>query len=162
MFDRMHSTASQSRGCLCGGAASGRIGGHATDEPNMSLTGHLLAICSVSGFRTRTFSEHFPESEFRSCGDSRPRLSMPSNARLASLASYIAPVQSAISPPETLHDTAGTSLLIAHIVAQSSANTRCTNEIAIEPSPTAEATRFTLSARTSPTANTPGKLVSSI
>jgi hypothetical protein len=64
--------------------------------------------------------------------------------------------------PESLHYTAGTSLLIAHIVAQSSANTRCTNEIAIEPSPTAEATRFTLPARTSPTANTPGKLVSSI
>jgi len=64
MFNRMHSTASPSRGCLCGGAASGRIGGHATDEPNMSLTGPLLTICSVSGFRTRTFSEHFPGSEF--------------------------------------------------------------------------------------------------
>ena len=31
----------------------------------------------------------------------------------------------------------------------------------IEPSPTAEATRLTLVARTSPTANTPGRLVSS-
>src|SRR5580658_5081621 len=30
------------------------------------------------------------------------------------------------------------------------------------PSPTADATRFTLPARTSPTANTPGRLVSSI
>src|ERR1700749_4944936 len=36
-----------------------------------------------------------------------------------------------------------------------------TNEIAIEPSPTAEATRLTLPPLTSPTANTPGKLVSS-
>jgi hypothetical protein len=56
----MHPTASQSRGWLCVGAASGRIGSHATDEPNMSLTGPLLTICSVSGFRTQTFSEHFP------------------------------------------------------------------------------------------------------
>src|ERR1700750_1482794 len=36
-----------------------------------------------------------------------------------------------------------------------------TNEIAIEPSPTADATRFTFPARTSPTAKTPGRLVSS-
>ena len=35
------------------------------------------------------------------------------------------------------------------------------NEIAIDPSPTAEATRFTLPARTSPTAKTQGRLVSS-
>ena len=34
--------------------------------------------------------------------------------------------------------------------------------MAIEPSPTAEATRFTLPERTSPTADTPGRLVSSI
>src|SRR6185437_3203669 len=37
--------------------------------------------------------------------------------------------------------------------------TRCTE---IEPSPTAEATRFTFPERTSPTAKTPGRLVSSI
>jgi hypothetical protein len=30
----------------------------------MSLTGPLLTICSVSGLRTQTFSEHFPGSEF--------------------------------------------------------------------------------------------------
>ena len=42
-----------------------------------------------------------------------------------------------------------------------SVNTRCTNDTAIEPSPTADATRFTLPQRTSPTANTPGRLVSS-
>src|SRR5262245_46833913 len=42
-----------------------------------------------------------------------------------------------------------------------SANTRCTKEIAIEPSPTADATRLTLPHRTSPTANTPGRDVSS-
>ena len=35
-----------------------------------------------------------------------------------------------------------------------------TNETAIEPSPTAEATRLTFPPRTSPTANTPGRLVS--
>src|SRR6188508_293704 len=42
-----------------------------------------------------------------------------------------------------------------------SASTRCTKETAIEPSPTADATRLMLPARTSPTANTPGRLVSS-
>src|SRR4051794_32782565 len=42
-----------------------------------------------------------------------------------------------------------------------SCNTRWTKEIAMEPSPTAEATRLTLPARTSPTANIPGRLVSS-
>src|SRR5919109_3807507 len=42
-----------------------------------------------------------------------------------------------------------------------SCKTWWTKEIAIEPSPTAEATRFTLPARTSPTAKTPGRLVSS-
>jgi len=36
-----------------------------------------------------------------------------------------------------------------------------TNEIAIDPSPTAEATRLTLPPRTSPAAKTPGRLVSS-
>jgi hypothetical protein len=40
-------------------------------------------------------------------------------------------------------------------------STSCTKEIAIDPSPTADATRFTFLARTSPTANTPGRLVSS-
>jgi hypothetical protein len=44
----------------------------------------------------------------------------------------------------------------------SSASTRCTREMEIDPSPTAAATRFTFPARTSPTANTPGRLVSSI
>src|SRR5215469_13194138 len=41
---------------------------------------------------------------------------------------------------------------------------RCslTNRIAIDPSPTAEATRFTEPLRTSPAANTPGVLVSSM
>ena len=42
-----------------------------------------------------------------------------------------------------------------------SASTRWTNEMAIDPSPTADATRLTLLPRTSPTANTPGRLVSS-
>src|SRR5215470_13483147 len=42
-----------------------------------------------------------------------------------------------------------------------SASTRWTNEIAIDPSPTADATRLTLPHRTSPTANTPGRDVSS-
>src|SRR5450631_368260 len=37
----------------------------------------------------------------------------------------------------------------------------CTKLIAIEPSPTAEATRFMAPARTSPAANIPGQLVSS-
>ena len=41
-----------------------------------------------------------------------------------------------------------------------SCSTWWTKETAIEPSPTAEATRLTLPARTSPTANTPGRLVS--
>src|SRR5213592_3269087 len=39
--------------------------------------------------------------------------------------------------------------------------TWCTAAIAIDPSPTADATRFKLPARTSPIANTPGRLVSS-
>ncbi len=43
-----------------------------------------------------------------------------------------------------------------------SAKTRCTNWTAMDPSPTAAATRFKLPARTSPTANTPGRLVSSM
>src|SRR5713226_7252389 len=44
----------------------------------------------------------------------------------------------------------------------SSAKARWTRWMAMAPSPTAEATRFTLPERTSPTANTPGRLVSSI
>src|SRR5208282_1900536 len=43
-----------------------------------------------------------------------------------------------------------------------SARARCTKCTEIAPSPTAEATRFRLPARTSPTAKTPGRLVSSI
>src|SRR5262245_46483885 len=42
-----------------------------------------------------------------------------------------------------------------------SASARWTNETAIDPSPTADATRLTLPQRTSPTANTPGSEVSS-
>src|SRR5262249_41640154 len=42
-----------------------------------------------------------------------------------------------------------------------SASTRWRNETAMEPSPTADATRLTLPHRTSPTANTPGREVSS-
>src|SRR6202008_1585891 len=42
-----------------------------------------------------------------------------------------------------------------------SASARWTNETAIDPSPTADATRLTLPHRTSPTANTPGSEVSS-
>src|SRR5262245_47475845 len=49
----------------------------------------------------------------------------------------------------------------AYDAANDSASTRCTNEIAIEPSPTADATRLTLPHRTSPTANTHGREVSS-
>src|SRR2546425_5021572 len=41
-----------------------------------------------------------------------------------------------------------------------SCSTWCTAAIAIDPSPTADATRFKLPARTSPIANTPGRLVS--
>jgi len=43
-----------------------------------------------------------------------------------------------------------------------SASTWCTMWTTIEPSPTAAATRLTFPARASPTANTPGRLVSSI
>src|SRR5208283_4381635 len=46
--------------------------------------------------------------------------------------------------------------------AYNSARARCTKCTEIAPSPTAEATRFTLPDRTSPTAKTPGRLVSSI
>src|ERR1044072_7720637 len=42
-----------------------------------------------------------------------------------------------------------------------SASTRCTNDIAIEPSPTADASRLMFPARTSPTAKTPGLLLTS-
>src|SRR5215831_14655739 len=42
-----------------------------------------------------------------------------------------------------------------------SCSTLWTNEIAVDPSPTADATRLILPPRTSPTAKTPGKLVSS-
>jgi len=45
--------------------------------------------------------------------------------------------------------------------ASYSLNSWCTNEIAIDPSPTDDATRLTLPARTSPAARIPGKLVSS-
>src|SRR5213592_1258975 len=41
-----------------------------------------------------------------------------------------------------------------------SASTWCTNDTAIEPSPTADATRLIFPPRISPTANTPGRLVS--
>jgi hypothetical protein len=41
-----------------------------------------------------------------------------------------------------------------------SCSTWCTSETAIEPSPTAAATRLRFPERTSPTANTPGRLVS--
>ena len=54
-----------------------------------------------------------------------------------------------------------TAALLTRCLPTHSASTRWTNEIAIEPSPTAEATRLILPARTSPTANTPGRLVSS-
>lgn len=43
----------------------------------------------------------------------------------------------------------------------SSCSTRCTSWTQIDPSPTAEATRFVLPDRASPTAKTPGMLVSS-
>src|SRR6266487_4608872 len=39
-------------------------------------------------------------------------------------------------------------------------STWCTRAMAVDPSPTADATRFWLPLRTSPTANTPGRLVS--
>src|SRR5215467_8189323 len=42
-----------------------------------------------------------------------------------------------------------------------SCSARCTKEMAMDPSPTADATRLILPPRTSPTANTPGRLVSS-
>lgn len=45
--------------------------------------------------------------------------------------------------------------------ASYSLNSWCTNEIAIDPSPTDDATRLTLPARTSPAAKIPGKLLSS-
>src|SRR5262249_26462212 len=45
-------------------------------------------------------------------------------------------------------------------VVTNSASARWTNEMAIDPSPTADATRLMLPQRTSPTANTPGSEVS--
>src|SRR4030095_15369502 len=51
----------------------------------------------------------------------------------------------------------GQSYQLGH---HSTSKYRCTNVTAIAPSPTAEATRFPGSARTSPAANTPGRLVS--
>src|SRR6266478_9081533 len=50
--------------------------------------------------------------------------------------------------------------LFSHISPLYSASTWCTKDTAIEPSPTADATRFKFPPRISPTANTPGKLVS--
>jgi hypothetical protein len=47
------------------------------------------------------------------------------------------------------------------VLSSYSLSTWWTNEIAIEPSPTADATRLTFPPRTSPAANTPGRLVSS-
>ena len=49
---------------------------------------------------------------------------------------------------------------VSHFVFYSR-RTWWTNATAIDPSPTAEATRLMFPRRTSPTANTPGKLVSS-
>jgi len=54
------------------------------------------------------------------------------------------------------------SVLIRGKKLYNSASTRCTSDTEIAPSPTADATRFTLPERMSPTANTPGRLVSSI
>lgn len=54
-----------------------------------------------------------------------------------------------------------TALLLLLGLLVYSAKTLCTNWTAIDPSPTAAATRFILPDRTSPTAKTPGKLVSS-
>jgi hypothetical protein len=51
--------------------------------------------------------------------------------------------------------------LLAILAFRYSARTLWTNWTAIDPSPTAAATRFMLPDRTSPTANTPGRLVSS-
>ena len=45
--------------------------------------------------------------------------------------------------------------------SHASPSTLCTSCTQIEPSPTADATRFTFPERTSPTANTPGRVVSS-
>ena len=54
------------------------------------------------------------------------------------------------------------SVLIRGKKLYNSASTRCTSDTEIAPSPTADATRFTLPERMSPTAKTPGRLVSSI
>src|SRR6476620_9338746 len=54
----------------------------------------------------------------------------------------------------------GKALVAHHRSSQASAKYRCTNITAIDPSPTAAATRLADSARTSPATNTPGTLVS--
>ena len=51
--------------------------------------------------------------------------------------------------------------LLEHLDHTAAARYSCTKCTAIEPSPTAEATRFIDSLRTSPATNTPGMLVSS-
>src|SRR6266704_1010470 len=62
---------------------------------------------------------------------------------------------------DTATERARLACLSASLSGDYSASTWCTVAIAIEPSPTAEATRFVLPLRTSPTASTPGMLVSS-
>ena len=73
----------------------------------------------------------------------------------------ITPVTGSIPEPGTFLSLGVALLGLAAFRISHSASTRCTNWTAIDPSLTAAATRFMLPERTSPTANTPGRLVSS-
>jgi hypothetical protein len=70
-------------------------------------------------------------------------------------------VDEIINRPGLENGPSPSSKSTAYDAANDSASTRCTNEIAIEPSPTADATRLMFPHRTSPTANTSGRDVSS-
>src|SRR6266571_3203132 len=61
---------------------------------------------------------------------------------------------------DTATERARLACLSASLSGDYSASTWCTVATAIDPSPTADATRFVLPLRTSPTASTPGRLVS--
>lgn len=70
-------------------------------------------------------------------------------------------IESVLIGPASSTPEPSTALLLLFGLLIYSAKTLWTNWTAIDPSPTAAATRFMLPDRTSPTAKTPGKLVSS-
>jgi hypothetical protein len=87
-----------------------------------------------------------------------PGSSVPEPANLLLMGTGLLALLFRRKPAQSRFDVAaGTSRLLVLY----SARTLWTNCTAIEPSPTAAATRFMLPDRTSPTANTPGRLVSS-